>query len=557
MSMDLLDFIAKQPENRRTIPWLLTAQAERLGGKQVIRFTHDGSGLTYAGLAAAAEAASARLRDDHQLEAGDIAAIFLPNGSDFITAWFANLFAGLVDIPINYEFKKSTLLYGLSNASAKVIITDGSGFDRLIDPEVRSYLSSLKLLVLAGTFNRDTIVQQLRDHQIRVPVITLAELTAPGPRGAYWQTIDAAELASIRYTSGTTGSAKGIMMTHLQMLNKSNKHMHILTYGKDDTLFSPFPLYHSLASTMGLMSTLQSGGTMVSGLRFSASNYWKDAATNGATLGHILFPLVPMLLAQPESEWDRKHAVRYLWTAWPNEQFERRFNTTFIQIFAQAEIGCVAFQRGGKGDNNRDVGPPMPHMDVQIFDPLDRPVPPGVPGEIVVRPREPHYVMPGYYNNWKATIRAFRNLWLHTGDSGTLDENGHLHFIGRIGDTIRRRGVNISADQIDDEVMKHPGVFECAVIGVPSPLGEEDIQACVVWRDKPADEAAAARELAAFLEARLPKQYVPRFIEICDSLPRTTTGKIQKAMLRGRDRHGAVWDRERNGWVTADSKALQ
>ncbi len=547
--MELVEFIRNQPEKHRTVPWVLSAQAERLGDKPFIRFVHDRSTLSYAGLVAAAEAAAARLRGDYRLDAGEVAAIFLPNGSDFILGWFACMFAALVDIPINYEFKKSTLLFGVRNAQARMVITDASGLERLLDEEVRNYISSLKLLVVAGGLDCDTAAALLRERGIAVPVAALRDLAASGPQGRHWEAVDATSLCSIRYTSGTTGFAKGIMMTHLQMLNKSNKHMHIMTYGADDIMFSPFPLYHSLASTMGLMSTLQAGGTMVSNLRFSASNYWKDAAQCGATLGHILFPLVPMLLQQPESEWDRKHKVRYLWTAWPHREFETRFNTSFVQIYAQAEVGCVAFQRGNKGDGSRDCGPPMPHMEVRIVDELDHPAPPGVPGEIVVRPREPHHVMPGYYNNIAATTRAFRNLWLHTGDSGVFDEKGHLHFIGRIGDTIRRRGVNISADQIDEEVLKYDQVQECAVIGVPSPLGEEEILACVVWRTPPANAESAARGLAAFLEARLPKQYVPRYIELCETLPRTTTGKIQKANLRQRTERGATWDREQGRWM--------
>src|SRR5690606_5396178 len=110
--------------------------------------------ITYAGLVVAAEAAGSRLSRDFGFESGSVAAILLPNGNDFIHAWASCLFAGLVDVSINYELKKSTLLYGLSTVGAKVVITDESGFVRLLEEDVRSYLPRLRLIVIAGECNK-------------------------------------------------------------------------------------------------------------------------------------------------------------------------------------------------------------------------------------------------------------------------------------------------------------------------------------------------------------------------------------------------------------------
>jgi crotonobetaine/carnitine-CoA ligase len=157
--------------------------------------------------------------------------------------------------------------------------------------------------------------------------------------------------------------------------------------------------------------------------------------------------------------------------------------------------------------------------------------------------------MLGYLNNLPATLRAFRNLWFHTGDAGRLGPDGELHFQGRMGDTIRRRGVNVSSEQVESEVLRHANVRDCAVIGVPSPLGEEDIQACIVWRRKPGLIDDAIAELLAFLQDRLPRGYLPRYLECLESLPMTETGKVRKPELRARKTMERRWDREASAWV--------
>ena len=527
-----------------TIPRFLTAQAERLGDKPLLRFAHDGIDISYRALVAASEHGSSRLRGEHGIEAGMVAAILLPNGSAFIHAWFACLFGGIVDIPINHEFRKTALLFGLATAETRVIFTGNDGFAALVDPEVIDYLNRVSLIVVTEEFDRNAVQLALRRLAKPPTVVSLAELCAEGPQDHAWAPLPGSSLASIRYTSGTTGLPKGIMQSHLHMLNKSAVHNGFLEFAESDILYSPFPLHHNLASINGLIGTLQAGATMVSASRFSASSYWRDVAASKATLGHILHPLLTLLLKQPPADADRGHACRLLWTAWPNREFEQRFGTRLLHTFAIGEVGAVSYRISNQDESSRAAGIPLPEIEVCIVDALDRPLAPGATGEITLRPREPHRVMLGYVGNLPATMRAFRNLWFHTGDAGYVDAAGELHFMGRIGDTIRRRGVNISSEQIEGELNRHENVLECAVIGVPSELGEEDIQAVVKWRMPPDDEAAALLALAQFLLGRLPRQYVPRYFEVIDELPKTNTGKTQKNLLRARQPQPRRWDRE-------------
>ena len=524
---------------------MLTDQAQRLGAKPYFRFQGAATSLTYESLVADASAIGGEL-ERRGCQSGEMAALFLPNGIEFVQAWFASLFAGMADAPINAEFRKSYLQFALNTTQPKVMFTDAAGLLALQDDEVIAYLPKLRLIVctdgarLPDTFDTRALPMP--------PVVDMRELLSSDARARAWETINPAMLASVRYTSGTTGPAKGAMQSHLHILNKSREHLQVMEMVQDDVVYSPFPLHHNLASINGMIGTLQAGATFHSALRFSASAFWKEAHAAGATLGHILTPLIPTWLAQPPADTDRQHALRYLWMGWPHAQFEERFKTRLVQVYALGEVGVISYRRGGRTDNA--TGEPIPAMEVRIVDELDRPLPPATSGEITVRPRMPHRLMLGYMNNLPATLRAFRNLWFHTGDQGQIAADGQLHFEGRIGDTIRRRGVNISSEQIENELLRCPQVLDCAVFGVPSPLGEEDIHACVVWNEtNPLQADASVHQLIAFLQERLPKSYLPRYIEPAPMLPKTNTGKVRKGELRERRLHGRRFDREANTWI--------
>ncbi|MGB6102948.1 MAG: AMP-binding protein [Pusillimonas sp.] len=537
-----------------TIPQTLVTQAELYGAKPLICFPRDGDQISYEALLECAEASSTRLCGAYRFERGMIGALYLGNSANYVKAWFSCLFAGLIDAPVNHEFKKSMLLFGLSTAQAQLIFTDEDGVDNLLDIEVRDYLKNVRLLVLAGKYDLERVKASLQTVGCLVPVTTLEELTAPISHTHPWREIEATSGAVIRYTSGTTGPAKGILQSHLHVLGKSATHNRILEFSHHDILYSPFPMHHNLASINGLIGTLQAGGTMVSVSRFSASRFWQEARQCNATLCHLLQSIAPLVSAQPSADTDRQHNVRAIWTGGPDPEFEERFNTVWIQTYALGEIGAISFKRGGAcGDTG--TGMPLPEMEVQIANEMDEPVAVGEQGEITIRPRHPHRIMLAYHNNLPATMRAFRNLWYHTGDAGFISESGELHFLGRMGDTIRRRGVNISSQQIEDELRRCPGVLDCAVIAVPAPQRDQEIHACILWKSPPQEPSVACSNVAAFLSNRLTREYIPRYFEPVADLPRTNTGKVQKAQLRSRQQFGPTWDRQDQAWLHATNSS--
>jgi len=181
---------------------------------------------------------------------------------------------------------------------------------------------------------------------------------------------------------------------------------------------------------------------------------------------------------------------------------------------------------------------------VKIFDEHDQEVPPGTPGEIVARPRRPNIMFSGYWNQPEATVKAWRNLWFHTGDLGRIEPDGWFYFVDRKKDYIRRRGENISTHEMEAVFRQHPAIQDVAVHAVLSPLGEDEVK--VTAEIKP-DAAVTEEELCRWSIDRVPYFAVPLYVEFRETLPRSATGKVLKEVLRADGKTAATWDREAAG----------
>jgi crotonobetaine/carnitine-CoA ligase len=353
------------------------------------------------------------------------------------------------------------------------------------------------------------------------------------------------ETLAILYTSGTTGPAKGVQCPHAQYAWWGANSARILGLTERDVLATTLPLFHINALNT-FAQALVAGCRVAYEARFSASRFWSAMAAADATVVYLLGAMVPMLLAQAPSEFERAHRVRIgLAPGAPEsamQAFLERSGVPLIDGYGSTETNFVI--AGALDAPRRGVmGWLQPGFDARVVDDEDVEVPAGEPGELVLRADEPFAFASGYHGMPEQTLAAWRNLWFHTGDRVVRDADGAFRFIDRIKDAIRRRGENISSWEVEQVLLAHAAVAEAAVYPVRSELAEDEVMAALVARPGARIDAA---ELCAFCAARLARFAVPRYIDVVAELPRTENGKVRKVVLRERGVTAATWDRARS-----------
>lgn len=450
---------------------------------------------------------------------GDHVALMLPNCPEFVDAIFALAKLGAVAVPINFEYTAPLLHHVLETSDATVFVTDEAYCDCFA--EVRDRLPNIDGVVVRmnGTspesLSPHTVtLRWLADHADEDPMVPVAF----------------SDLQAIMYTSGTTGPSKGVMTPHALALTCAIDNRRFLN-GWGKTYYCPLPLFHAGGLWDGMMSALVSGSAIGIVERFSASRFWDDVRMFDAAVAMGVFSMIPILLGRPASPDDKDHPLKtfYMGKSILDEPMVERFGVHAVETYTSTEAGIPTASPYGEwrlGSCGREHSE---RFKVAVVDEHDRLLPPGEPGEIVVRPRQPYVITTGYYGFWETTAHVFRNQWFHTGDRAWCDDDGHFYFLDRIKDAIRRRGENISAFELECQINLHNAVLECAAIGVPSEIEEEEVKVAVVLQ--PGAEIQPA-ELAVYCDERLPAFMVPRYIEFVDELPRTHTGKIAKHKLR-------------------------
>lgn len=534
---------------------IIEERAHALRDKTFLNFIDDGERLSYR---QAHERAAAIGRGLLELGVGpgDKVGLLLHSSLLHVLAWFSTLGASMVDVPINPDFRGDVLDHAITKTEVSAVFADEVGLQALhsASPESRARLA---VVVVADEIRE----RALRDGAVPGGVgrlVALSELEALGRTSRRVPPeVDPRALASIRFSSGTTGLPKGVMMDHGHMLASARKFNDMMAYGEQDTLYSCFPFHHVFATVTGVLSTLCCGGTMIVAKKFSASRYWKDIRDYGATRAHLLDPLVAFLMKQPPSDLDRQHQVPIMYTAAGHyPEFEERFGVRITSLYDMSELTVVAHYPEGVERRAGSCGMESGLFDVRIVDGEGREVPAGADGEIMVRPRYPSIMFLGYYNDADQTVERWRDLWFHTGDRGRKDADGYFYFQGRVGDRIRRRGVNISAEQIENVALQNANILECAAIAVPSPVGEDDIKLCA--RLVPG-AALQPWQIADYLASSLPKALTVRYVEIFEDLPKTQTEKVKRAALRMLGDHGltqATWDHDEGAYWRAAPEIL-
>ena len=517
--------VTRFPPADRVLSTMLIRQAERHGSHPLLVFgTQSWSYAEIRDLASA----SARLLHEQGIQPGDRVAILCSNRPEFLRSYLGCAWLGAIAVPINTALRGEQLAHIFRNAQPSLLVLENASRAAAdsIDPQ---------LLPSQIWWIGDHPPEALGPAQVRRHPEPGAPLSPPK--------VHPGDTVAVLYTSGTTGPAKGVCCPQAQLFWWGVYSASALQIREGDVLLTTLPLFHTNALN-AFHQALLYGCTYVLEPRFSASRFWQTIRTHRATITYLLGAMAGMLLAQPDAETDRDHALRLaLGGGVPaafHQAFRARFGVPLVDGYASTETNFV-FASPCPPDHPGSMGYLTKFAEARIVDEYEADVPGGEPGELVLRPVEPYAFASGYFAMPEKTVEAWRNLWFHTGDRVLREPDGNYRFVDRLKDAIRRRGENVSSWEVEQVLQAHPAIGACAAYPLPSELGEDEVAVAIQLEP---GCTLMPEQVIDHCSAQLAKFAVPRFVRFVKEMPLTQNGKIRKVELREAGLTEDIWDRE-------------
>jgi len=546
---DWSDWYTKEDPTKWVLAEILRGRAEAAPDRQFLKFADD-PWVSYGTVNSQAnQVANALIA--RGVARGESVSVMLPNCAEFLPVWFGILKAGAVMSSINTAYKGDFLSWTINLVEAKKLVIADIYLDRL--DLIKTELPKLEHVIVLETGNQEGPDPALTWE----PLAALLSGADAEPGIEYAWTDD----ARIMFTSGTTGRSKGVIKQNAADYFSARGLLEVIrtlngTAVEDlhkETFFSCLPLFHSNAQVLSAYPALVAGGRIAFVERFSSSRFWRQVGDAQATIFNSIGAVSYFIYNIPVSELDRAHKVHTVFAApAPKDiyhEFEERFGVKFIEGYGLTETGMATYMDPTRDPIPGSCGKANPGYEVTIVEPgTDRPLAPNTPGEIVVDMKIPNIVMRAYYGMPEKTAEDFRNLKLHTGDLGRMDDEGYIYFMDRVKDYIRRRGENVSSMEVERQVADHPQIKEAAVIGVKAGEGassEDEIMVVCIAEGTAPDPA----EFTHWMAERMPYFMVPRYIRFVGTLPKTPTERVQKVKLRDEGITPDTFDREAAGIV--------
>ncbi|WP_180994347.1 class I adenylate-forming enzyme family protein [Bacillus sp. Marseille-P3661] len=441
-------------------------------------------------------------------------ATYLKNSIELLEAYTAIGKAKAATVCVNSALTPREITYIFQDSEAEIIITDDEHLNNV--EQVLADCPCVKHVIVVG---------ESGDHLAFEDVLTMSLYTElPDVTGD--------DLFSIVYTSGTTGQPKGTRLTHRNWTWVTAACVDALNFEEDDIFVSSLPLFHSYAVNTCFLQVIYTGATEVLIERFSPTAVLNAIQKYKGTV----FPGVPTMFNYLTNFAERKQydtstlrmaiSAGAVLTEKVISDFEKEFNIKIYNGWGSTETATFAtFERVGDEQLPGSCGLPLPGCTIRIVDENGEDCAPGVRGEMIIRGPN---VMMGYQKKPIETNKALKNNWYHTGDVAYIDENGYIFVIDRLKDIIISGGYNVAPKEVEDAIIEHPAVLDAAVVGLPDEALGQVIKAFVVLKE---GQFITSQELLDSCRLSLGKYKLPRFIEFVESLPRTTSGKIQRFAL--------------------------
>ncbi len=496
---------------------------------------------------------------------GDRISVFLKNPLVTAMVMFGIWKTGAVFCPINFNYKGQLLTYQIKDTNPKAIV---------IERELIPLLNEVKGEV--GALNVVVYTPKEKDHDYRSSLksifldkfyseISFEEMTK-GKTSNLDTNLQYMDTANIIYTSGTTGPPKGVLQSYRWLNNYVFNWRRL--FNQEDVIYNDLPLYHVAGAFFNVVRGAWVGCGNALWDKFSSKDFWARIKQSGSTSAVLLDVMVPWLMNAPETPDDYKNTLNKVYMA-PLPQYHhsvaKRFGIDFvISGFGQTETGhgsiCIIDELkkgtppdlykgypkgeifriaekfdmlvvdGEKEVSNGILGKQSLLFEANILNARDEECSPGEVGELVFRPKFPSLLFTEYFNKPEASLKAFRNLWFHTGDASFRNEEGIYYFVDRMGTAIRVKGEFVSSYQVEDIINGHPKVDVCAALPIPAEVGgEQNIAVFIVLK---AGEELTEEEINGWIQTAMPKFMWPKYIRFIDDLPKTPTSKIEKYKLR-------------------------
>ncbi|UVO30474.1 AMP-binding protein [Bradyrhizobium arachidis] len=493
-----------------TLHELIQKQAQEQPEKVFLRF--DRESIDFRELQVRVSSASRVLRE-LGIKPENRVAVMMANHVEHVIIYLALAWIGAISVEFSTHLKRGGIQLQLNDAEPQFFIVDSQFLG-----QASAALEEIRFV------NPKVLVRGAEGANLKPPFVPLAIPVTASIGEPFPATLD--RVHTIGYTSGTTGGPKGVLMTERYFQVGAKNAAVLADVRSDDVLFVWEPFYH-IAGWMSVTMALQHGASVALVERFSGSKCWDQIRQSGATILHYLGGAMNILLKQPRRPDDRENSIRVAWGGGAPRQnwrlFEDRFGVAVREGYGLSE--AQNFTHLNLEGRVGSIGKPAEEFESWIAGENGERLPNGTVGEIVVRPKVSRIVMQGYFQAPKLTSEVLRDGCVYTGDLGYQDDDGFFYYSGRKKDSLRRRGENVSAWEVERVINAHPAVEESAIVGVSSEMGEQDIRAFVKLV---AGTVPDPVDLLQWCQRELAYYQVPRYFDFVEEFPRGPTQRIRK-----------------------------
>ena len=439
------------------------------------------------------------------LSRGDRVGAFMLNSPEMVYAWLGALRAGCVFVPYNSALKGDFLGFQIRDSKPKLLFVDSSLSEQL----PRDGISDTRIVFNDGSESG------------------MKSFIESGEKTLSPADVDPSSPAEILYTSGTTGSPKGVVLSHYSFVNRVNEVAKIVDLRPSDVTYNVLPLFHTSGQVMTTLPALMNGLTVVEDTWFHASHFWSYAEENGATVSFLLMRTANTLLQRSDYV---ANDLRVVMCGGVKKEiileFERRFKIRLIEGFGMTETCGIAIFNTVHENVLGSIGRPLPSVEAMIVDSEGRPASSNVKGELLLRARVDHTMLEEYFGLPRESVRGSGG-WFATGDLAYFDRDGHFYYVEREKDVIRVKEENIIPSDIERTAESHPEVLESAAVGIKTVSGDEEILLALKLKTR-----VEPLELLSFLDTKLPFYMVPRYLLYLQEIPKTPNQKVSRKMVR-------------------------